>query len=241
MMRLINAEYIKGRHTFCRISIFLFPLLVAAMAIFLMGGQFTQIGAFNWWYMILLPTLMGMICIDLTGAEKRNGFFNVSVLPIGKGAIWTAKVFTGCSYLLVCNAIVFGLTTISGAIFGAQYPLWQGVAATMVLTIVHLWQIPLWMFVSTKFASVAALLGSLALNMVCGFQDIAGGKLWFIPFAIPARLMAPILGINPNGVPLDAASPLHDTSVIFPGILITAVLFTVMLYMTRQWFDGRSE
>ena len=47
MGRLIQAELLKGRRSFGRKGLVIFPLLVSGMAIFLMGGQFTQIGAYN--------------------------------------------------------------------------------------------------------------------------------------------------------------------------------------------------
>lgn len=80
MGRIIQAELLKGKRSFGRKSLVIFPLLVSCMAIFLMGGQFTQIGAYNWWYMILLPMTVGLICTNLVDSDKRLSFFNVNVL-----------------------------------------------------------------------------------------------------------------------------------------------------------------
>lgn len=241
MVNLIKSEIIKGRRSSGRKSLVLFPLLVALMAIVLMGGEFTQVGAYNWWYMMFLPTVVALACINLTGPEKRMQFFNVAILPMPKGNVWLAKVWAGCCYIFTGNLIVFGLTTLSGAFFGAQYSLLRGIAAALVLTVTWAWQIPMGMFLSAKFNSVVAFLGILGINVICSIQTIAGGRLWFIPFAIPARLMAPILGINPNGVPMAPDSPLHDFSVVLPGILITAALLVISLLLTKNWFNGRSE
>lgn len=241
MVNLIKSEIIKGRRSSGRKSLVLFPLLVALMAIVLMGGEFTQVGAYNWWYMMFLPTVVALACINLTGPEKRMQFFNVAILPMPKGNVWLAKVWAGCCYIFTGNLIVFGLTTLSGAFFGAQYSLLRGIAAALVLTVTWAWQIPMGMFLSAKFNSVVTFLGILGINAICSIQTIAGGRLWFIPFAIPARLMAPILGINPNGVPMAPDSPLHDFSVVLPGILITAALLVISLLLTKNWFNGRSE
>lgn len=241
MVNLIKSEIIKGRRSSGRKSLVLFPLLVALMAIVLMGGEFTQVGAYNWWYMMFLPTVVALACINLTGPEKRMQFFNVAILPMPKGNVWLAKVWAGCCYIFTGNLIVFGLTTLSGAFFGAQYSLLRGIAAALVLTVTWAWQIPMGMFLSTKFNSVVTFLGILGINVICSIQTIAGSRLWFIPFAIPARLMAPILGINPNGVPMAPDSPLHDFSVVLPGILITAALLVISLLLTKNWFNGRSE
>lgn len=242
MNRLIQGEFIKGRRSFGRRSLVLFPLLVSLMAIFLMGGQFTQIGAYNWWYMMLLPTVTALVCINLINPDKRLDFFNTSTLPVAQARVWQAKIWTGCSYLFLANGVVFGLTTLSGSLFNAQYPVWRGLTAGLVLTITWLWQIPLGMFLAVQFNSTVTFLSILVLNVGFSIQDIAGGTLWFIPFAIPARLMAALIGVNPNGVPMDAASPLHDPRVILPGIAITSFLFILLFLFTTKWFSrGRNE
>ena len=239
MNKLIQGEIIKGRRSFGRRSLILFPLLVSLIAIFLMCGQFTQVGAYNWWYMTLLPTVTALVCINLINPDKRLDFFNTSILPIPQTKVWQAKVWTGCSYLFLANSLVFGLTTLSGWFFDAQYPVWCGLAAGLVLTITWLWQIPLGMFLAAQFNSSVTFLSILVLNIGFSIQDIAGGSLWFIPFAIPARLMAALIGINPNGVPMDASSPLHDPRVILPGLAITSLLFVLWFLFTTKWFSRR--
>jgi len=241
MRNLIKSEFIKGRRSFGRKSLVLFPLLTALMAIVLMGGRSTQIGAFNWWYMILFPTVAALVCMNLIGPEKRNQFFNVLVLPTPETKIWIAKILTGCCYLLCANLLVFGLTTISGFAFSAQYPVWSGISAAFVLTMTWAWQVPLGLFAAARFGSSVTLIGLLGLNLIFSVQDVAGGDLWFIPFAIPARLMAPILGINPNGIPLEVNSPLYDTGVILPGLLIASNLFVIVLFVTTKWFERQGD
>lgn len=237
MVRLIVGEYIKGRHSFGRRSVVIFPLLTTLMAVFLMGGQLTQVGAYNWWYMLFLPMVVSMISINLVNIDKKLAFFNIDILPVTRSNIWMAKILAGCSYILVANTLLFGLTTVSGIIFGSQYSNLNGIFAGIVLTISWLWQIPLGMFLVAKFNSTFAFLTLISLNIIFSIQDIAGGDYWFIPFSIPARLMAPIIGVNPNGIPLTSVSSLHDSGVILPGILITLFLFLVGGIMTIRWFS----
>ncbi|MGG5315436.1 lantibiotic immunity ABC transporter MutE/EpiE family permease subunit [Enterococcus sp. AZ072] len=241
MGKLIQVEYIKGRRSFGRRSLLIFPLLVSLMAIFLMGGQFTQIGAYNWWYMMLLPAVTALVCINLINPDKRLDFFNTSILPTPQTKVWQAKIWTGCSYLCLANGLIFGLTTFSGWLFNTQYPVRSGLTAGLVLTITWIWQVPLAMFLATQFNSIVTFLSILALNIGFSGQPTAGGALWFIPFAIPARLMAAILGINPNGVPMEAASPLYNTDVILPGIVITSTLFVLLFIATTKWFSQRRK
>jgi hypothetical protein len=107
MSKIIRGEMLKGKRSFGRKSLILFPLLVSGMAIFLMGGELTQIGAYNWWYMLLLPMVVGLVCTNLVDADKRLGFYNCNVLPISPAKMWHGKIWTGLLYLAFSNAVVF--------------------------------------------------------------------------------------------------------------------------------------
>lgn len=239
MVGLIQSEFIKGRRSFSRKSLILFPVLITAMATVLMGGRFTQVGAFNWWCVMLLPAVLAVTCTQLVGPEKKYQYVNMSVVSTGKASVWYAKVFAGCSYLFAANLLVFLLTNVTGALFSAQYPVWRGLAACLALTVAFAWQIPLGMLLTAKLGSAFTLMGMLIVNVLFSIQDFAGRDFWFIPFSIPARLLSPIIWVNPNGVPLEPGSPLYDTGVILPGLLITAVLFAVSLLITGKWFERR--
>lgn len=241
MGSLIKSEYIKGKRSFGRKSLFIFPLVVTCLAIVLMGGQLTQIGALNWWYMMFLPATIALVSTNSITVEKNNEFFNVDILPYAKNKVWNAKIWVGVSYIFLANMFIFLMTTISGTVFGVQYTILRGVGAAFTLTIAVAWQAPLGMFLAAKFNSSVTLITIIAANFICSIQDIAGGKAWFIPFAIPARLMAPILGINPNGVPLEASSPLQATNVILPGIFITSILFAILFISSSKWFKERKS
>lgn len=239
MTQLIYSEYIKGKHTPVRKLLFLLPLLVSLMAAFLMRGQLTQIGAYNWWYMMLLPTIVALFCAQLIQSEKKIGYFNLEILPYSRKLLWQAKISIACLYLLTSSLVLFGLTTIFGFIFGAQLSISQGLLACIILTITWIWQIPLALFLSAKFNSTTTFISIIGLNLILSIQDFSGGPLWFIPFSITPRLMAAIIAVNPNGVPLSSTSDLHNTTVVLPGILITICLFILLSWLTTKWFNNR--
>lgn len=241
MASLIKAELIKGKRSFGRKSIIILPLFAAVMAIVLMGGRLVQVGAANWWYMVLMPCVIALICVNLIGPEKRQQYFNLLSLPQPKTQVWRAKIVTGCASLFAANLIVFGLTAITGVLFDAQYPFWSGLAAALVLTVTCAWQIPVGMFLASKLSSGFTLVVILLVNVFFSTQIFAGSNLWLIPFSIPARLMAPILGVNPNGVLLSPGEALLDSGVILPGILIAVALFTVSSVATSIWFSRKGD
>lgn len=241
LAKLIYSEYLKGKHTFTRKSLFLFPFLISLMAVCLMGGQLTQIGAYNWWYMLLLPAIVALICTQLIDSDKKINYFNLAILPYYKTTIWHSKIYIGCLYVFVSNFVVFGFTTFSGLFFGSQYPIQQGLLAGIVLTITWIWQIPLGLFLALKCNSTVTFVSIIGLNMLFSIQDFSAGFFWFIPFSIAPRLMATIIAVNPNGVPLQPNSPLYNTNVIFPGLLITILLFLFIAWFTTKKVEKRQN
>lgn len=241
MARLIYAEVLKGHRSFGHRSLIIFPSLVTMLAILLMLGQQSQIGAYNWWYTLCLPATVAFFTMQLTNVDKQLKDYNLKVLPIAAKKIWLIKILTGCLYLILANCISFGFSTLAGIIFGSQYPAGRGILAAFVLTITWLWQVPLGIFLVAKFNGTISFLILITVNIIFISQDFAGGSWWWIPFAIPARLMAPIVGINPNGVPLAENSFLWDRTVIIPGMLITLVLFFIITFLTTKWFVGRNQ
>lgn len=241
MTNLIYSEWLKGKHTFSRKILFLFPLIPTLMAIILMSGSFSQVGAYNWWYMLFLPATVALMCSSVIQLDKRLNYFNTSVLPVSPKKIWLAKISTASLYLVLTNFFIFIFPALSGFIFGEQFSLLTGLCASLILSVTWLWQVPLSLFLTEKFNSSVTFLIIILANLLFSSQDFAGGKLWVIPFAIPARLMAAIIHVNPNGIPLATDSPLHQTSVILPGILITLALFLLGSYMTTSWFNKKEQ
>ena len=70
--------------------------------------------------------------------------------------------------------------------------------------------------------------------------SVAAGKAcWWIPFAIPARMMCVCIHVLPNGLPMDAADPLGDAAVVVPAILLAVMWYAGVTYVTARWFEKR--
>lgn len=69
---------------------------------------------------------------------------------------------------------------------------------------------------------------------------MASESYWmYIPWSWGMRLMCPIVGVHPNGVPLEKGSPLLDPSVIPMGIAISIVIFLLLSFATAFWFSRK--
>ncbi|MFD9961244.1 hypothetical protein [Amycolatopsis sp. NPDC058986] len=89
---------------------------------------------------------------------------------------------------------------------------------------------------TTALALVVAVMWGLGPTIAVGVAGMLSGMLvsdkdwWYaIPFAWPMRVILPLAGIGPNGVPLRADSPLRDHGVILPAVALSAVLLAVLL------------
>jgi len=113
------------------------------------------------------------------------------------------------------------------------------ICCALVVETAFLWQIPLCLFLAAKLGTYLAILFNLAANIV-GIVVFADGKLWYIyPFAIGARLICSTIGMLPNGLPVPEGSPLLNTNVIFPGIIMALAWFIIVCFLTAKWFQKR--
>ena len=70
---------------------------------------------------------------------------------------------------------------------------------------------------------------------------LADTTLWWVfPMAIPVRLMCPVLGILPNGLPVPNGSGLWDSGVLIPGMLLSLAWFLVLTVLTCAWFQRKA-
>ncbi|MDF7639819.1 lantibiotic immunity ABC transporter MutE/EpiE family permease subunit [Lactobacillus sp. ESL0791] len=234
---LAKAEFIKNRHSFIYSSFCLLPVITTILAIILLAGEQLQLAIFNWWYMVLLPVELALICIYLLESDKKQHYFNLQLLPAASVKVGLAKILTGCAYLLFTNTVIMILVLLAGWLFGSQLAFSQELAATCLLTVCFAWQIPLGMFLEFKLPAPFTLIILFALNIFFSGQGFAGSRtLWLIPFSIPARLMAAVLGVNPNGIPLTKNSFLFDPGVILPGVFINILLLGISITMFLHCF-----
>ncbi|MEG1138457.1 MAG: lantibiotic immunity ABC transporter MutE/EpiE family permease subunit [Lachnospiraceae bacterium] len=238
MINFVKSELLKQRHSFNRMLLWLAPILTLLLALAMMGGSNLQNGAYNWWYTVLLPgsfTIFSAFTIARERKKNRHGLFGVVVQ---KSRLWLAQIIVGILFLLVSCIIFFVGGTFLGFLFGETINWMSCLTGSLLLVITFAWQIPLWMCVTELMGTVTTIL----LSMVCnsGIAVIcAAESYWWIPFSIPARLMCPIIGVLPNGLWVEAGSPMEHSNVILPGIMITAALLMVFTIVTTLWFQKR--
>jgi len=238
MVNYLKSEFLKQKHRFNLKLLWLSPFIVVALVIILMGGRFFMEGAFNWWYTMILPGTLSMIVSFTVSAEKKHNRHGLFAVSTNKKKLWLSQLVMNTTLLLITNLIFFIVMSTVGTTIGVSIPFLNSFLASFVLFLTFAWQIPLFMFISEKIGSFFSIMISLFSNIGFGIF-FAATRLWYVPFAIPARLMCPIIKVLPNGLPLEEGNHLGDTSVIFIGIVITVALYFIFSFITTLWFNHR--
>lgn len=239
MLRCVRAEHLKLKRTFTKKLVWLAPIITVSLSAVLMAGQFFQGGSYNWWYAMLLPGMLSLICAGVVQKDtKKLSYRALLGLPVDQAGIWIGKISV-CAWLLFVSCTIFLATvTLGGFVFGSSIPLKQSVLASLILFATFLWQVPLCLFLADRLGMFAAILLNFAAN-VAFIVGTANSTLWWIPYSIPARLMCPVIKVLPNGLNVLVNDPLLNTNVILPGVLIALALFVVMSSLTAFWFRNR--
>lgn len=236
MLNFLQSGWLKEKHSFNKVVVWLAPVLTILLALLLMGGRYLQSGAYNWWYTMLLPGCFTMFSAFTVAREQKKNRHGLLGVAVDKKKLWLAQIIL-CTLLLLTTCLVFFIgITLGGLLFGQTIGIGASFIASVLLFVTTAWQIPLWMFVAEKIGAFLTVLISLLCNfgvaVICAVESF-----WWIPFSIPARLMCPIIGVLPNGLRVEVGSNMEDPSVILPGVLIAIMLFILLTIATAAWFQ----
>lgn len=232
MLKLMSAEYQKLKRTFTKNLIWIAPMATMLLCAGLSSGDGFQNGSYNWWYTMMLPGMLTLICASVIEKDKKKLHYRgILCLPVNSQKIWFGKIGICVSLYLVSCLIFFAGNALGGLYYGSSIPMTQNIAGSVLLFITFLWQIPFSMFLTERMELFPAVFINLAGNIGC-VPFIAKTSYWWIPYAIPARLMCPVIKVLPNGLPVPENDPLLSASVIFPGVLITLILFIALSVLT---------
>lgn len=242
-----KSEYLKVKHTFIGKLVFIAPLFSMFLS-FMLTSQYFEIDSYNWWYVMLLPGMISILCTSVAAKDKKMKNMAVLSLPVNLRKVWVAKILVCvCMTTFAVMIHLFGCIFI-GNILGIGKPgaisIINAVFASIVLIITFLWQVPLCMFLGSKIRMFSTVLINLVGYLILGVLLAIYNTLWMVPYAVPSRLMIPIIKVLPNGLRAVQESQtfrpeLLSYSVILPGIIITAVLFVMFSFFTAKWYENQ--
>lgn len=236
MNLIIKSELLKQKSRFYKRIVYIAPIITILISLLLMGGEHIQISAYNWWYTIILPGTITIISSFIIASEKKRRFHGLFSILVDIKKLWYGKILVSTMYLALTCLIFFLSITILGALFSKEISIFNSLSASILLFVLFLWQIPLWMYVSMKLNSSYLVIVSLFCNIISSVI-FSIRSIWWIPFAIPARVMINVLGLLPNGLNVEKGSKLIDEKVTLLGMLISIILYLSLSYFTAKWFD----
>lgn len=239
MLNIVKAERLKMRHTFGKFLSVVFPVFTLLLVFWLMGGDSLFFaGAWNFWYTLLLPAMLAVLCYLGIKKDERINYYNMLVTPVALEKCFVGKMIYYSVGLFLANFIIFVGTSVANALNGYTTTLVSGLCAAVLLSFLYLWEIPFYMMLSYRFGMFADIF--LCFLLSTGGTVIANSRLWWLcPSAVPARLMCPVLGILPNGLLVPDKSYLAATDVILPGILLSLLWFVLMAYLAVHFFKRK--
>lgn len=241
MLSIVKAENLKLRHTFGARLPMIAPVFTLCLVLPWSWGMGSAVfaGVWNWWYTLLLPGMLAIFCYLGMGKDKKMNYYHLLLSPVSVRKCLMGKIVYGFLVLLFANFLIFAGTWLGGALFGWSVPVTGGFCAFLVLSVTHLWEIPLYFFLSARFGLLAVAFVSMGLQVLAAPLLAGTAYWWVLPVAIPVRLMCPLLGILPNGLAVPEGSHLWHGGVLAPGIALSLVWFVLMSRLALSWFRRR--
>lgn len=237
MLSYIKAEDLKAKRTFIKKLIIITPLLTVLLAG--LSGKYFTANCYNWWYVILFPGFITLITVLVNQLEeKKMRYRAVFALPVSLQKIWSAKVILIGGYTAAASLIHMFGSIVGRFVYNTSSTITvkQMIAATLLLLITSLWQIPLCLFVSKKLGFLVTLLLNLGGGVILDILAASESYWWICPYSWATRLMCPVLGVLPQGILADESDPLRNAGVIPIGVLLSTSLFLLLLCFTASWF-----
>ena len=242
MQGLIRSERLKMQHSFGRYLPLSATVLQVLISLLLsMGTDYYSVNAWNWWYTMILPGMLAILCYLGMKKEKKQRYANLLTTHVPPERCWIGKIIYYASGLLCANLFIFAGTFVGGILIGTTIPPINGLAAALLLSICYLWEIPLYMMLSARFGMFADIFVCMVLT-VGSLITLGASKLWWLcPASVPFRLMCPVLQIMPNGLLVEPGSRYMSTTVIIPGVIISLIWFAMLTFVTARWFRNHAS
>lgn len=229
---ILQSEFLKTKRSAVRRIAIASPLCLALLATIQQG--YYSLNLFNWFYVIFLPATFALMSASAVNLDnKKHGLRTIRSLPILQQSIWGAKLFIVAGYaLLSCLLLSVAVVVIPSAlgVLGVNQikPLSISVIflGIVVMFLTSMWQIPLCFLLAKRLGLAVTVM----TNLFISFSGVlvALKPFWFLcPWAWVNRCMVSIIGVLPNGLPVEHTGYTGPYDVLYALLLslgLTAVL-----------------
>lgn len=244
----VQAESLKYRHTVLKTLAVLMPAVTVLFSAWLTYGYFA-VDSYNWWYTGFGAGMLGIVCGIIGGKDKRKKNFTIYSLPCKMEKIWDAKILTAAALsaaavvcIIVLTIVVSrGMEHMMQVSFHINPSIKAQMAAGLLIWLITLWQIPFCLLLSQKTGPFVMFMIHMTSCLVQ--TSIFSLKPWFavFPGAITSRLMCPLLGVLPNGLPAVEGQMTYSPQLMgmdnfLIGIPTALFWFAALWILGRKWF-----
>lgn len=239
MFHIVKAEALKHQHTFGAWLPVVGPAFTLVLVLPWAGmGSALLAGVWNWWYMLLLPGMLAVFCYLGMKKDKTINYYHLLLVPEEVSRCLLGKLVYAFFGLLSANFLIFAGTRVCGMMFEGSASAAGEFLGFLVLSATYAWEIPLYFLLGARFHMFAVMFMSMAMQ---AGSLLAGTAYWWVhPAAIPVRLMCPLLGIQPNGLPVLEGSVLESPDVLWPGIGLSLGWLVLLTGCLLAWFKRRA-
>ena len=241
MANILKAEILKEKRSANAKILLLTPIIFIVFNLLMNvlmgkspeGKSFLLATAFNWFPLLILPIVISLLVINILAKEKQSQLNLQKSLGLDRKKIKVAKsllVFTEVFAIVMVSILIIYLV--------ANFILKENISLAMLIkagVVLFIGVMPLvgFSFFIMSLSSKAFVL--LILNFILSIiSPIPAVKdLWkFYPWSYSLRMLAPIIGVHPNGTFLDTNSPLWDKSVITLGIVLSLGVYVLFMVLS---------
>ena len=244
----VRAEVLKGRRAAPRRIALVAPLPFCALGAWAAGvfggggagGAGLATYGWNYWYVLMLPVAVSLICVSVANIDARQKLRPVLGLPIPLQHAWRAKVLYALLLTVAANAVVALCSVTSAAVGGVAPGVLQSAPTLAVTAIGVAWMVPATLFLTVRLGTLAGIAVPLLAQVVLGLV-FAQTKLWWaVPMAVALRAPAPVIGVAPSGVPLPPGDPMGTIDPLwFVGLGVAAAVAAGLAAAGTKWFANR--
>lgn len=250
MVRLIQSEWLKEKRSANKKLLLLVPIIFIAYSLllsYLMGGSenadsYLVVTAYNWYPLIILPIFISLLsCNSLAKERKHNNDLFYRSLNISSSKAYLAKLIIVTFELAFIMAVSFMiLTSIDKGIFNNEMEYGAVFLGTIYLFVGSLPLIAFSFFIYRMSNYFVVILMNFLLTIIGAVVAIQ--SYWVIyPWSYSLRMMAPALGIHPNGTFVEAGSYLLNRNAITIGLAAALGVSIVVIGLAYFLIEGREK
>ncbi|MED0677445.1 lantibiotic immunity ABC transporter MutE/EpiE family permease subunit [Aneurinibacillus thermoaerophilus] len=245
MLNMIQSERLKYKRTFAKKLVYIAPFFFVLYAMITMPTinskyNYFEYTVFNWWPLIFIPLGTALIASLSAMREKKSGNYRaLRCHDISITRMWFSKIIVIAYYTLLSSIeLIILLLILKLLLPNSITSAVVVILASLTIWITSLAYIPIGLFLAERFGTVISVIVSV-IGIIIGVVMAPESYWMYIPWSWGMRLMSPIVGVHPKGVPLEKGSPLLDPSVIPIGIAVSIVFFVLLSFVTAFWFSKK--